>query len=259
MRDGRSMTRKNVLTPAPIEEVLPEDRIETTYVRIDDLKPYENNPRFNDDTVPLLINSIESFGFKVPPVVMRDGTLITGHTRIKAAKEAGRKAIACIIAEDFDDAKSKMFRLADNKTQEVSSWDFDKLPFELDGVKDMGYEPEDFGFTPLDLGAFDDEDADEDGDEGMVAPPTNMDMLEESEFISTSVRPGDVIAMGKAEVVCAPVELDDVMELQKRKTSRLHEPDPEKCEALARGWMEETGRRPVLMREGSPVDGFLED
>ena len=58
-----------------------------TYKSISELKPYERNPRINDDAVEYVANSIREFGFKVPIVIDKHNTIIAGHTRIKAAKE----------------------------------------------------------------------------------------------------------------------------------------------------------------------------
>lgn len=34
-------------------------------VELDKLKPYENNPRFNDEAIEPVVNSIKQFGFNV--------------------------------------------------------------------------------------------------------------------------------------------------------------------------------------------------
>lgn len=54
---------------------------------IDDLIPYENNPRKNDGAVEQVANSIKEFGFKVPIIIDKDNVVVCGHTRIKAAKK----------------------------------------------------------------------------------------------------------------------------------------------------------------------------
>ena len=45
------------------------DDIKVEYLALDDIKPYENNPRFNDDAVKYVANSIKEFGFKVPIII----------------------------------------------------------------------------------------------------------------------------------------------------------------------------------------------
>lgn len=55
------------------------DKLQVVYKRLDEIKPYENNPRLNDDAVEPVANSIKEFGFKVPIVVDKDGVIVAGH------------------------------------------------------------------------------------------------------------------------------------------------------------------------------------
>lgn len=99
--------------------------------RLDDVHPYEKNPRRNDDAVKYVAESIKQFGFKVPLVIDNDGVIIAGHTRWKAAKKLGLKTVPCIIADDLTEEQVKAFRLADNKVAEMAGWDFALLEEEL--------------------------------------------------------------------------------------------------------------------------------
>ena len=118
--------------------------IEVVYKKTDDLIPYINNPRNNDEAVDKVAASIKEFGWKVPVVITTDNVIVTGHTRLKSAKKLGLETVPCIIADDLTDAQIKAFRLADNKVAEYSEWDFDKLKIELEGLTDI--EMDDFGF-----------------------------------------------------------------------------------------------------------------
>ena len=111
--------------------------MEIIYKNIDELIPYENNPRLNDEAVEYVKNSIKEFGFKVPIVIDKDNIIIAGHTRIKASKELGIKDIPCIIADDLTEEQVKAFRLVDNKVSEKSMWDYTKLDEELDSILDI--------------------------------------------------------------------------------------------------------------------------
>lgn len=102
--------------------------------RVDELVPYENNPRINDDSVKYVAESIKQFGFKVPIVIDKDNVIIAGHTRLKAAKELGLEEVPCIVADDLNEEQVKAFRLADNKVSEFSQWDMDKLFEELGNI-----------------------------------------------------------------------------------------------------------------------------
>lgn len=53
--------------------------------KIKELIPYEKNPRKNDAAVEYVTNSIKEFGFKVPIVIDKNGVIVCGHTRYKAA------------------------------------------------------------------------------------------------------------------------------------------------------------------------------
>ena len=73
------------------------------YKRLDEIKPYENNPRKNDEAVQYVANSIRSFGFKVPIVIDRKGVIVAGHTRYKAAKILKLKEVPCVVADELSD------------------------------------------------------------------------------------------------------------------------------------------------------------
>lgn len=117
-------------------------------IAVENLKEYENNPRRNDDAVPFVANSIKEFGFKVPIVVDKNMVIIAGHTRLKAAKELGMKTVPCIMADDLTEEQVKAFRLADNKTSELSQWNFLKLDEELSDI--FSVDMKGFGFGEMD-------------------------------------------------------------------------------------------------------------
>lgn len=119
------------------------DNMEIITKKVKDLKPYERNPRRNDEAVEYVAESISEFGFKVPIVIDGDGTVICGHTRLKAAKKLHLTEVPCIVADDLDDEQIKAFRLADNKVAEKAEWDFDLLEEELQDL--IGFDMSDFG------------------------------------------------------------------------------------------------------------------
>ena len=117
--------------------------MEIKMVKVEDLKPYVNNPRLNDDAVEYVANSIKQFGFKVPMVIDKDNVIVAGHTRFKASLELGLKEVPCIIADDLNEEQIKAFRLADNKVSEKADWNIELLDEELENIEiDMS----EFGF-----------------------------------------------------------------------------------------------------------------
>lgn len=109
--------------------------IEIVMRKIGELKPYENNPRHNDMAVDAVAASIQQFGFKNPVIIDKDGVIVAGHTRYKAAKKLGITDIPCISADDLSEEQIKAFRLADNKTAELAEWDEDLLGKEMQDDK----------------------------------------------------------------------------------------------------------------------------
>ena len=112
--------------------------------KIDELIPYEKNPRLNDDAVEYVANSIKEFGFKVPIIIDKNNVIVAGHTRLKASKMLGLEEVPCIIADDLNEEQIKAFRLADNKVSEVAEWDFNLLDDELASFDTI--DMSDFGF-----------------------------------------------------------------------------------------------------------------
>ena len=99
--------------------------------KIKEIKPYENNPRKNDEAVKYVAESIKQFGFKVPIVVDKDNVIVAGHTRYKASQELGLEEVPCIVADDLNEEQIKAYRLADNKVSEKAEWDLDILNDEI--------------------------------------------------------------------------------------------------------------------------------
>lgn len=124
------------------------ENLQIEYLPINKLKPYPNNPRNNTDAIEAVANSIKEFGFKSPIILDKDNIIVCGHTRYEASKRLRLKEVPVIYADDLTDEQVKAFRLADNKTAELSDWDFDTLDDEINSITDINMS--DFGFEILD-------------------------------------------------------------------------------------------------------------
>ena len=111
--------------------------MEIEEVKLQDLRPYERNPRKNEAAVPVVMESIRNFGFKVPLVIDKDNVIVCGHTRYKAAKRLGMDTVPCIRADDLTPEQIRAFRLVDNRAAEMSEWDIDLLNIELEDITDI--------------------------------------------------------------------------------------------------------------------------
>jgi Predicted transcriptional regulators len=122
--------------------------VEIREMSIDDIVPYDNNPRNNSKAVEYVANSIRQFGFKVPIVVDKNNVVVAGHTRLMAAKELGLETVPAVVADDLTEEQVKAFRIADNKTAEQSDWNLLRLSKE---IIDIDIDLEDFGFGEIEL------------------------------------------------------------------------------------------------------------
>ena len=100
---------------------------------LEEVHPYKNNPRKNDNAVDAVAASIRQYGFLVPLVISAEHEIIAGHTRYKAAGRLGLSTVPCVIADELTEDQIKAFRLADNKVGELAQWDVDLLPLHFRG------------------------------------------------------------------------------------------------------------------------------
>lgn len=126
-------------------------------MKVEDLIPYINNPRNNENAVDKVASSISEFGFKNPIVIDKNNVIINGHTRLLASKKLGLKEVPVIVADDLSEAQVKAFRIADNKTSEYASWNKELLRVELDMLEEMDFDLE---LVNIDYSDFDGMDID---------------------------------------------------------------------------------------------------
>ncbi len=118
------------------------------YRNITDIQPYGKNPRKNAAAIDKVAASIKEFGFKQPIVIDKQGEIIAGHTRYKAAQKLGLTEVPVVIADDLTEAQTQAYRLADNKTAEFAEWDMELLSAELTELSAADFDMEPFGFIP---------------------------------------------------------------------------------------------------------------
>lgn len=107
---------------------------------ISELKPYEHNPKIHTKKqIANIAESIRRFGFRNPILIDSDGTIVAGHGRYEAAKEAGMQEVPCILVDDLSPEQIRAFRVLDNKLAE-SAWDFDILNMELPEIDVSGFD-----------------------------------------------------------------------------------------------------------------------
>lgn len=101
--------------------------------KLDELVEYEGNARKNDAGVLKVAESIKEFGFLNPITIDANNVIISGHTRLKAAKQLGLEEVPCIV-QNLSEEDAKLARIIDNKSHEYSTWDVGKLHQELNNI-----------------------------------------------------------------------------------------------------------------------------
>jgi DNA modification methylase len=170
------------------------------------ITPYANNPRVNEDAVDAVAGSIREFGFRQPIVVDADGVIICGHTRFKAAQKLGLDKVPVHVAKDLSPEQIKAYRIADNKTSELSDWNYDLLPIELSQLGDAGFDLDLLGFDQDELAKLLNPDLKEglcDPDD-VPAPPD-----------AAITQPGDLWILGEHRLLCgdssSPADVDRLL------------------------------------------------
>lgn len=112
--------------------------------KIDDLVPYEQNPRqMTDKQVEDLKGSLEKFDLVEIPAIDTDNKIIAGHQRLKILQVLGRGSEEIDVRapnRKLTDEEFREYNIRSNKN--LGEWDFDALAnnFEIDDLLDWGFD-----------------------------------------------------------------------------------------------------------------------
>ena len=154
-------------------------------IKIEDLIPYSNNPRHNEEAVPDVAESIRQCGDLDPIEVDENNVILSGHTRLLALRQQGFTETDVIRYTGLTEEQKKKYRLLANKTGEKATWDLDKLAEELD---DLDFDGFDFGFD-LDL-------------DGILEDEKEIEEDEIPEKAETRCKLGDIWQLGEHRLIC---------------------------------------------------------
>jgi len=157
------------------------------------IRPYDRNPRRNDQTVAAVAASIREFGFRQPIVVDEEGVIIVGHTRYKAALKLGLEKVPVHVATGLTPAQIKAFRIADNQTASLAQWDYDLLPLELAELQKMNVDLDVTGFSAEEILR-------------LLEPSTPVGLTDPDDIPEPpdepTTRPGDLWLLGRHRLLC---------------------------------------------------------
>lgn len=160
-------------------------------VAIASIIPYDKNPRNHD--VEAIAKSIQEFGWRQPIVVDAKNVIVVGHGRYFAATQLGLERIPIHVATDLSAEKIRAYRLADNKTNELATWNMELLAGELAALKELDYDLSLLGFGTDELAKI--------MNNGLVDGLVDPDDIPAPPDEATT-QPGDIWILGSHRLMC---------------------------------------------------------
>ena len=165
-------------------------------VRIDELRPYENNAKIHgEEQIKQLRRSLREFGFVSPVLIDEDKNLIAGHGRVEAARAEGMTEVPYVLVSDLTDAQRRAYIIADNRLAETGEWDAARLKFEMQELQAMEFDTDLTGFAMAEIISLA-------GDEPESEPEAHEDDYDCSVPEKTTVREGDIYQLGRHRLMC---------------------------------------------------------
>lgn len=114
--------------------------------KLSDLKPYDKNPRIiTEEGLDQLKRSFDEIGYAQPINVNIDGTILSGHARVKQLLREGLDEVDCMVPNQLLTPKQEEAVIIRMNKNIIGSWDMDKLinEFEFDDLVDWGFNEND--------------------------------------------------------------------------------------------------------------------
>jgi hypothetical protein len=210
--------RRRPPEPTPVTAIPAVRPLDVQLVPIDRLVLYDQNPRDNDPAVDAVAASIREFGWNVPIVCDAQWVIVAGHTRHKAARKLGLTEVPVFVAAHLTPAQARAYRIADNQTSNLSTWDDGKLALELMALQQLDFDLNLTGFSGDELTRL------------MAPEPTigNTDPDDVPEPPAEAVaQPGDLWLLGRHRLLCGDsTDPAQVARLMNGHTARMMFTDP---------------------------------
>lgn len=118
-----------------------ELRVQIRYAALDKLRPPKRELRkHSDKQVAQIEASLRRFGCINPIVVDEDNEIVVGVGRFLAAKKIGLKEFPTVCVSHLSPAELRAYRIAENRTAELSEWDEETLALEFKELLDLDLE-----------------------------------------------------------------------------------------------------------------------
>lgn len=182
---------------------------------VDKPTDYARNARkITEKAVDKVAASLKEFGWKQVIVVDKEGVIVCGHVRRRAARKLGMTTVPVLVAADLTPGQIKAYRLMDNRSNDEVTFDLDLVGTELMDLKEIGVDLGLTGFDPREI-------------EGMLRTCNpREDVVPEVPLLPVS-RPGDMWLMGQHRILCGDSTAEaDVWRVTKGQRAGLMNTDP---------------------------------
>jgi DNA modification methylase len=176
--------------------------------KINDLIPYENNPRqMTEKQNQDLTESLKKFDLVEIPAINQDGTIIAGHQRIRILQALGRgeeEIDVRVPDRQLSEKELQEYNIRSNKN--IGEWDFDALAnnFEVGDLLEWGFDEHE-----LKIEATTEDEAPEASTEPAVS------------------KLGEIYKLGNHRLICGDAtKIEDVIKLMDEKKGRMVFTDP---------------------------------
>ena len=163
---------------------------------IDQLRPYERNPRtHSDDQVDQITASMIEFGWTNPILIDENAGILAGHGRLLAARKLGLAEVPVIRFDHLSETQKRAYLIADNQLALQAGWSEELLAQELAWLRDESFDLDLIGFDASELERLltlaDGDAAADDAEDDVPEPPDDP--------VS---KPGDVWILGDHRLLC---------------------------------------------------------
>lgn len=171
--------------------------IKVTYVDLNSLKTYQNNPKDHPQKqVHQIADSIKKFGFNNPILIDENNEIIAGHGRYLAAQQLQMETVPVIRLTHLDETQKRVYRLADNKISENGGWNKELLALEISDLEKIYVDDITItGFEQIEINNLITD-----------TTPTPDKKLNKIEFVPEDeiiTQPGDIWQLGRHKIICA--------------------------------------------------------
>ena len=167
-------------------------------LKVTEIMAHPKNPRVHpDELLQKLERSIREFGWTNPVLVSKDGILLAGHARVKAAERLGIEEIPAVRLP-LTGEKADAYLIADNRLQDDSTWDEKVLAGLLGELSDLDLTVT--GFTAAELAEI--VAANYEPDEENLDDYPLDDKVAEIKDREPRSRTGDIYLLGRHRLMC---------------------------------------------------------